>query len=316
MDYRPQLDVLRAVAVLCVLFHHFWSNGSGGAGQMGVRLFFVLSGFLITKLLLERPSVLAFYRQRAARLLPAFGLAIALAVALNLPGMRATWPWHAANLTNLLLFLRGRWEVTSWPADHLWTVNVEWQFYLIWPFIVLHLPQRMLAYAFSPMLLVGPLYRSLWNDDTSWVLPFASMDVLGAGALLAIYRGPAAPIYAAGITCAPFLLWGIIDAGQIAEFGSVPTLAALVFAGWQGQLKLIELRSLVHLGLISYGVYLYHLFIWAVFFRLGIPIWPGKTAFVLLSAATVSTAWISYTFLEKPIRLWARHVSEAKPEVH
>jgi peptidoglycan/LPS O-acetylase OafA/YrhL len=307
MEYRPQLDALRALAILGVLFSHFW-NGTSGAGVMGVRLFFVLSGFLITKLLLDRPTLSAFYGRRALRLLPAYYLVLAFAIALNLPAMRATWKWHVIGLTNVLFFLRQTFEA-AWPADHLWTLDVEWQFYLVWPFVVLLSPRPLLPYIIVAVIAVGPVFRYFLPADieeTAWTLPFASLDALGIGALLALYTGPAKPIYAAGLVTAPLVIWGLFEGNSVTDFGSIFTFAALVLAGCGGTLKYLERDPLIWLGKISYGVYLYHIFVWAALWPIIGSIKRGPSLFFGLSTLAIMVAWVSYTYFETPIRSWGK----------
>jgi len=302
-SYKPQLDALRALAVIGVLFAHFWVPMSN-SGVMGVRLFFVLSGFLITALLLERPTLLDFYGRRAFRLLPAFLLAIAFSLALDLPEMRATWKWHLLGLTNVRLFLRQSWD-GPWPADHLWSLDVEWQFYFVWPLIVLSVPRRILPYVFAATFAGGPLYRFFETNDAMGTLPFASIDALSAGTLLALYVGPSSAVYILGIVAAPLTLWDFHNPNELTAVGSVATLAALVLAGQNGVLKWFELQPLVQLGKISYGVYLYHLFIWAALLPLG-RMERGFFSFFSVSALTMTVAWLSYTYFEVPMRVIGR----------
>jgi peptidoglycan/LPS O-acetylase OafA/YrhL len=121
--YRPQLDALRTFAVFSVLISHYWLKESL-LGHFGVRLFFVLSGFLITSILLQRGSTWTFYVRRVSRLWPAFYLCLALALLFDMPGYRQSWKWHAAQLTNVYVSLHGTWE-SAWPAAPLWSLNVE-----------------------------------------------------------------------------------------------------------------------------------------------------------------------------------------------
>src|SRR4051812_31238154 len=110
--YLPQLDGLRAVAILCVLFQHFYSEALV-LGSLGVKLFFALSGFLITGILLKSKyavesgasspgdSLRRFYARRFLRIMPLFYLVLVVSALLNLPGVRESFWWHASYLSNV-----------------------------------------------------------------------------------------------------------------------------------------------------------------------------------------------------------------------
>jgi peptidoglycan/LPS O-acetylase OafA/YrhL len=296
--YRPQLDALRAFAVFSVLISHF-----------GVRLFFVLSGFLITSILLQRGSMWAFYVRRVSRLWPAFYLCLALALLFDLPGYRQSWKWHAAQLTNVYVSLHGTWE-SAWPAAPLWSLNVEEQFYFVWPFIVAATPRRMLPLIFGCIIVVGPLYRLAgWalglNEVALGALPPASLDALGAGALMALW--PRNVVYWLGGICAPLAVVAFIPnldglwINELIEFGLVPVFCALILGAYRGTLRPLQWTPLPALGRVSYGIYLYHMPVLAVAINLGVP--PnGPVTLVVCSMMTTAIASLSYLFLERPIR--------------
>src|SRR5438874_1438183 len=150
----PQLDGLRAFAVFGVLIQHFLSFEM--PGFLGVRLFFVLSGFLITGLLLDSRNLVEsglstygeqlkrFYARRMLRLYPPLLVFIAVCLVLDLGRMRSDWPWHATYLSNVyLIFIRPRQNL--FPVHILWTLSIEEQFYLAWPLFILFAPRRYFA---------------------------------------------------------------------------------------------------------------------------------------------------------------------------
>src|ERR1700761_829228 len=148
----PRLDGLRALAVGGVFLDHFVHAPAIHAlrtGDARVRLFFVLSGFLITSILLEErdraprlaDSAVRFYGRRLLRLSPALWLAIAAAAALGLANMRHDWWKHGLYLTNFMVAKHHNW---LGPA-HFWTLSVEEQFYLVWFFVVMVAPRRWLV---------------------------------------------------------------------------------------------------------------------------------------------------------------------------
>ena len=300
MDYRPQFDSLRGLAVACVLFSHFWFPISC-LGTLGVLVFFVLSGFLITSILLEHPGLGAFYKRRALRLLPAFYIAVLSAIALNLPGMRDTWPWHVFQATNIYFAVQGNWS-GPWMTAHLWSLNVEEQFYAIWP-LILKLPRRWLPWAFAGVALLAPIYRNVAPGFWSDITPMASFDALGAGALLVLF--PRRVVYL-GFAAGPLVLSGLLwpaDWNGFTTLGSVALAAALVLAARNGKLTWIERPLLIWLGKISYGVYLYHLFVWAIVQHFtGRFDAAGWQAMLVCSVLTIAVATLSYRFIERPLR--------------
>jgi peptidoglycan/LPS O-acetylase OafA/YrhL len=151
----PQLDALRAFAVLSVLAVHFVSHPPRWLevvpwAACGVQLFFVLSGFLITGILLDsRNEVEAgasrfwmlrqFYTRRFLRIFPLYYAVVLVGWLIKLPGFTETLGWNLSYLTNFYILQKGAWiEV----ASHLWTLSVEEQFYLVWPWVVLFLPNK------------------------------------------------------------------------------------------------------------------------------------------------------------------------------
>ena len=202
MQYRPQWDSLRALAVAGVLFSHFWMPASF-AGSLGVQVFFVLSGFLITSILLQRPLLGTFFRRRALRLLPAFYIAVLGALVFNLPGMRDSWPWHVLQASNFYFALNNSWA-TPWPANHLWSLNVEEQFYVIWPLVLL-LPRAWLPWAIGCFIVAAPIFRNLAPGAWAETMPIASFDALAGGGLIALFPRR---IFYLGFAAAPVVMWG------------------------------------------------------------------------------------------------------------
>lgn len=201
--YYPQLDSLRAIAVLLVMFSHFLAGGPWG--DYGVRLFFVLSGFLITSIILshkERMSVTGaskllvaknFYIRRSLRLFPIYYLALtaylllALATGKDTGGILEDARYHYLYLTNILVFARGEW---LGPLSPYWSLAVEEQFYIAWFWIVLLVPAVHFPKIVFAVVISAPIFRlatyQFGNNHYADVLLPACMDTLAAGAMLAV----------------------------------------------------------------------------------------------------------------------------------
>lgn len=308
MGYKPQLDSLRAIAVFGVLLSHFWLRHIE-LGHLGVRLFFVLSGFLITRQLLSKPPLTVFFSRRAARLLPAFYLALMLAWFLDIYGFRATWPWHVGQVTNVYVALQKSWGPV-WPVGHFWTLNVEAQFYLLWPLVLLAIPKRRHLVLVAAMIAVGPLFRAFilasGRHELYFVLPPAQFDALGAGALLAM--APQAPFFRYGIFGLPFAIGGVLFyfldgtawMSELFELLTLLLLVHLVKAAYEGRLWLPD-QIFPDIGRISYGIYLYHEILYGAIVR-GYELPLGFTTFLLMTSLTMILSWASFHFFEAPIR--------------
>ena len=204
MNRSAQLDSIRGIAVLLVVLHHWteWGREFGnGLGNIGVQLFFVLSGFLITRILLVmrgdylagRASIgeifTSFQLNRIVRLWPVAFLTLMLVFAAGERfEQRTNMAWHALFASNILFFLRG--DFISSLA-HFWSLAVEQQFYLFWPFVVILAPRANLERIIFILIALAPAFRltlysaGLTNFAQFNVLTFANLDSLGMGALVA-----------------------------------------------------------------------------------------------------------------------------------
>jgi peptidoglycan/LPS O-acetylase OafA/YrhL len=315
----PQLDGLRAVAVACVLAFHFIPGVDRYAplGAMGVRLFFVLSGFLITGILLSwrrHPLGLAlrtFYVRRALRIFPLFYFVLIAAAALNIGPVRDTFAWHATYLSNVYFYLRGDWHGS---VSHLWSLAVEEQFYLVWPWLILCAPERWLRPVIVAMIAMAPLSRLLFPHPMDSVLPTSGLDSLGLGALIALAPrngGPCMTLVAVGsvLVSATLVLRYLGLGGQYQIVGldfGVSLLSAWFVgraAGGFGGVTGAFLASspAIAIGKISYGLYVYHGFTPYLLGRYvpGFITMPVSIRVVLLTGATALIAMVSWRWLEQ-----------------
>ncbi|MDX5437587.1 MAG: acyltransferase [Pontibacter sp.] len=296
------LDGLRAVAVVAVILFHWTPEvKQTGLGGLGVQLFFVLSGYLITGILLEARAkaemlgagrlqiVKSFYARRFLRIFPLYYLVLISAALLGSYNVQQYIGWHLGYLTNVVIYMRDSW---IGEASHLWSLAVEEQFYLLWPFVILFTPRRYLTATCIGFILLAPIFKlSCYylgvGGSRLGVLPISSFQYLGAGALLALvekstrYRTDSywrerftSRIRLAGIVglltfavlrfVPPFAAAGHVVAvtrefALIALFVSLTMGAAIGYAGTAG--RVLSSKPMVYLGQISYGLYLFHNFI-------------------------------------------------------
>ena len=204
LGWRPGLDGLRGVAVLAVMLYHFdATHGWFPGGSLGVDLFFVLSGFLITTLLLEERSrtggisLFAFYQRRARRLLPALVVFLALfttiTIATQQPGEDRLPVTVATSLFYVFNWLDDFGGVATLGAGHLWSLSVEEQFYLVWPAALIVAVRSGPRVLFGMSLLVFVVAASLpfWSGRGYGELysgtDFRAQELM-AGAILAQLR--------------------------------------------------------------------------------------------------------------------------------
>jgi peptidoglycan/LPS O-acetylase OafA/YrhL len=199
--HMTQLDGLRALAVLGVFVEHTLPNQIVtvlDSGQAGVRLFFVLSGFLITGILIRARDqatagggslnhvLRAFYARRFLRIFPLYYFVLGLALALGISAAREGAAWHLLYLSNVYFVLGG----PDATIGHFWSLAVEEQFYLFWPMVVLFAPRRWLGMifagvaAFAPVFRFGISYCDVSNPNLGSLTP-CCLDSLAMGALLA-----------------------------------------------------------------------------------------------------------------------------------
>ncbi|MBL0141902.1 MAG: acyltransferase [Betaproteobacteria bacterium] len=319
--YRPDIDGLRAIAVcLVVAFHAFPEYLPGGF--IGVDVFFVISGFLITSLILGRLDAGAFsfadfYGRRARRILPA--LAVVLVVTLAI-GMATLWLEDLQRLgthalasaffvPNLVFWNEiGYFDVgaAKKPLLHLWSLGVEEQFYLIWPVLLFVLgsrPRRLVP--FLSLIVAASISYSVYatyrDPGAAFYSPFSRLWELGVGGLLASWR-PALPMRRelsfaglALIVGSALLLSGSSRFPGLLAIAPVAGAALVIAAGAPA----LAWRPLVWLGLISYPVYLWH---WPLlsFVTIGKVATPGMR--LLIAAASVPLAWLTFRLVEHPIR--------------
>lgn len=336
--YRPEIDGLRAIAVCAVIFYHGGLFGFSG-GYVGVDMFFVISGYLITTIILreiERDSFTfaAFYERRIRRILPALFLVCFFSLILSwillspgqLKGFGQSLVATMMFSSNIYFFLTNDYfapAVETLPLIHTWSLAVEEQFYVIFPVIVLLNYQRwnigilsVVSVLFFASLVLCLFKEYSMPSENFYLAPFRAWELL-AGSILALspsVTGPARALKPGAMACGQW--FGIIlVAGSIGfldsstpfpgRFSIPPVLGTVLILACsrQGSIVYAILSSapMAGIGLISYSAYLWHQPLFA-FFHLyhGEPL--ALLHKILLVIATFILAWVSWRWVELPFR--------------
>jgi peptidoglycan/LPS O-acetylase OafA/YrhL len=325
-----ELDALRGLAALAIVVYHLWLINYPMLGT-AVDLFFVLSGYLITGILLRNSeqgfaALGPFYARRALRIWPIYYLSLLAVVAVSLA-------WPSPPLAGLPLYLTYTQKITLyWSSQepsfitafrHTWTLAIEEQFYLIWPAVVLLCNGKRLA-----PICVGVAVTSFAARAFGWS-PFillARADGLACGAFLAVTLRDASrrgrPIEGKLVmaTAAAICLLAVSKFGGRALIGAGKSgdvlrsfdlmMMNVAYAGLTGMVVLgaggrnlaaLRLTPLCFLGQISYGLYLYHHIVFTAVDRLGVAWWGRLGSDFLKLAVSFGLAIVSWYFVEKPI---------------
>ena len=332
MNYRREIDGLRAIAVLPVILYHAGFSVFQG-GYVGVDVFFVISGFLITTIILndlkqDRFSILRFYERRARRILPALFAVVAACLPF-------AWVWmtpvqmekFSQSVLATFLFLSNIyfWRDSGYfaaaadekPLIHTWSLAVEEQFYLLFPLLLLLLWKRgarpgtfwISALAVASLLFsqwasaVDPEKNFFFTGSRIWEL------MVGSIAACIMVKHPPAPkdgIAALGLLMIVFSIFAYNDATPFPSFYTlVPVLGTafiLVFADKNTMTgRLLSVPFFVGIGLISYSAYLWHQPIFA-FARIYNITPPPQLLMLALALLSIGLAYLSWRFVEQPFR--------------
>ncbi len=372
--YIGGLDTYRTIAVAAVVVHHYVPKSSGvhrvmPLGWFGVQAFFVLSAFLITRILLverealqgagsipdhgkRRDAFTRFYARRTLRIFPLyygylFGLFV-LALFFNVGSVGRSIGWNLLYLQNF----SAMWTDGPSFTGHLWTLAIEEQFYLVWPFVMLLVPHEWLgrvaglAIGVGVASRVGLLLADVAPGDAQRIT-FARLDAFGAGALLAMWTAPGkltvrrrTLVVASGALGAvalggfalrkligPFSRVGGRTFAEEAAFVWVGLAGAafftfVIFAIASGMVprpvqRLLEFRPLRYIGSISYGIYVWHILAPALW-REGWSLLTGGAAeydHIGGLGLTLIISALSWRFFESPINSLKSRFPSAQPAV-
>ncbi|HEY6940519.1 acyltransferase family protein [Dokdonella sp.] len=337
--YRPDIDGLRAVAILSVLaFHAFpqWMRG----GFTGVDVFFVISGFLISRIVFTGLAAGTFrfshfYARRARRIFPSLATTLVAALAIGWPIERqldyAQLGKHVAAgagfVSNIALWLEsGYFDATAdaKPLLHLWSLGIEEQFYIVFPLLVflacrVRVARAPLLVATALASFAANLFLVTRDPPGAFYLPHARFWELLAGCLLALAglraegrideTEPRWLRHAASIAGAALVLAGLLSIDATRQFPGfwallpVAGATALIWAG-PGAIvnrRVLAQRPMVWIGLISFQLYLWH---WPLlaFLHIARPEDSSGASRALAIAASFPLAWATYAWIDKPLR--------------
>jgi peptidoglycan/LPS O-acetylase OafA/YrhL len=333
LDYRPDLDGVRAIAVLAVLGFHVNFGQPGmqaifGGGFLGVDVFFVLSGLLITELLLSEwahrgaVSFRAFYERRSRRLLP--GLAVLLVVF----GAASTLLHHdgtalAKGLLTQLVYENAAHQVapSALSVSHIWTLVVEWEFYLVWPAVMIwmlrHRSPRALLQLTASLVVADAAFRAgvyAWHHNyiLTYHVAWLRVDELLVGSLVAqLGSRLRVPGWARTVGLAVILV--CISRGVVTQswlyLGGMTGIAVATAAvvapydggkSWWGR-TVLSTWPLPWIGRISYSLYLWSVPVAAEMLR-DTGSWPKPLRIIVATVASFVLASLSYYLVERTFR--------------
>ncbi|MEQ9259915.1 MAG: acyltransferase family protein [Roseovarius sp.] len=332
MQYRREIDGLRAVAVLPVILFHaglsFWSGG-----YVGVDVFFVISGYLITTILIDERergtySLLGFYERRARRILPALFLVLIVCIPF-------AWAWippypfedFARSLAFAALFISnvhflehgGYFDLNAdlRPLLHTWSLAVEEQYYILFPLVLFFLKgfrrrKHLVVFALLAVVSLGVAewgWRNYPNQNF-YFTPSRLWELLAGSICAAIlYRRPQMKSEVLAALGLAMILFASVVFDASIPFPSLYTLVPvagtcliILFAEKETlTARLLSLRPLVGIGLVSYSAYLWHQPLFA-FARIRTPGEVPDWVMLALAVAALGLAWLSWRFVEQPFR--------------
>lgn len=345
MKYIKQLDAVRAIAVLLVIISHWipreYLISRVPTGELGVDIFFVLSGFLITWILLAnrekarienagRGQVIKnFYIRRSLRIFPIYYFVVLTMLIFSEKtgtSIETSYPYYLTYTSNYYFF-----DIKGWDGilSHLWSLSVEEQFYILWPSIMLFSGRKLLPYIIGGFILIGIGTQVLLRGvGMSNILTPACFDAFGMGALLSwiIVHNPGwlGKFYRYLKIVAPFAFmlfvisciqtrWHIFP--LIRTINSILALTLITFilyriqSGKSIRSFILNNKMFIFLGKISYGIYLYHLILPYVvsqfagkYFGINLQQGIGLAGYFILNLVlVVAVSWLSWMLIEKPI---------------
>lgn len=331
MQYRREIDGLRAIAVIPVIFFHAGLSWLSG-GFVGVDIFFVISGYLITSIILEQRtqdnfSLLAFYERRARRILPALFLVMLCCLPL-------AWIWMVPSqykdfsqsliavtffISNFLFWKQSGYfsaEADEKPLLHTWSLAVEEQYYILFPLFIMiawRLGRQNMTYLIAFIALASFVFAQWLSrhmpSASFYILPTRAWELL-AGSLVAFFlftRKPMSNKYLASLGLLLILVSFFLlneDLPFPSYFTLLPVLGTcliILFSSSTWVAKILSLKLFVGIGLVSYSAYLWHQPLLA-FARVKLLTQPPMLLMIGLALLSFVLAAITWRWVERPFR--------------
>lgn len=332
MKYRREIDGLRAVAVLPVILFHAEFSIFGG-GYVGVDVFFVISGYLITSILISeleqgKFSIARFYERRARRILPALFFVMLACLPFAYMWMLPTQLEDFAQSIVAVVFFGSNillWQESGYfaaaaelkPLLHTWSLAVEEQYYLIFPVFLLLVWRFGRNKVFWSVVVMAAISLLLaewgWRnspDANFYLAPTRAWELLAGSICAFITVGRAQKsnnvLSAIGLAAIVFSIFAFDENTPFPSvYGLTPVVgtALIILFGRQGTWveQLLSMRAFVGIGLISYSAYLWHQPLFA-FARIRSLTEPSQVLMALLAVATLLLAWVTWRWVEQPFR--------------
>jgi peptidoglycan/LPS O-acetylase OafA/YrhL len=340
LSYRPDIDGLRAVAVMSVVLYHFGIFGALSGGFIGVDIFFVISGFLITSLIMADLkvgsfSLLGFYQRRIRRIFPAMLVVLAASLVAGyfflLPGdytsLGVSAAYSAASLANwYFLQNTGYFDRAAdlLPLLHLWSLSVEEQFYLVWPlllaafFLIARKEAAVVAALVGAVVIIGlwlSVQRTGTDPKSAFFLAHLRAWELALGALL-VFLPPLRKSLSRWKNELPTIIGVALIAISVLTLSrehlfpglnAIPACVGAALIIWPraseslvGQM--LSMPAMRFIGLISYSLYLWHWPVLVFYRHYASGAAPTFAIATALAAASIVLAYLSWRFVEQPAR--------------
>jgi peptidoglycan/LPS O-acetylase OafA/YrhL len=345
----PGVDGLRAIAALIVIANHWYFNyyrqQEGPIGIIGVTIFFVISGYLITGILLRTResgdglsrNIITFYVKRSIRIIPIYYITITVGILAGLACFVQVSPaWYYFYVCNFRP-LFGLFDFGA--AGHFWSLAVEEQFYLVWPLLMLVVPRAALLPVILGLIVFSPVTICLelmanWHIGAIYMFPLSHCSALGAGALLAFVHErakdeaiPASRPLLEIALCA-LVIVAVFDyrtgTAGFASMISATTMFLVIlmsvccidsFRRGRGGIwtRALNVKPMVYLGQISYGLYVFHNFMPSLFIGTKYTPFgkPHSTNLLVYTVALLLVSTASWHLIEQPLNKRRNQAAEA-----